>query len=383
MLSYAASIRREIHMRPGIGFELDDTLAILRRELSDIGVEYTEKYGKSSIVATVNPEKSHFTIGIRADMDALPITEECDVPYKSLYEGKMHACGHDAHTAIALATLKRIYEMREKISCRVKFIFQAAEEYAPSGAMLMARDGVMDEIDCIVGLHCAPGDNTGKVGIIYGPKNATSDGFYLDFFGKSSHAAAQQSGVDAIMMAVRAYTDIEFMIAKAFPAKSPIIFNVGAIHGGEANNIISSECRMFCTLRTWSDEDATKAIEGIKKIIAAVADTAGGRATFTQAKHYPIIMNNETLTAKVEDAASKVVGKENILYIARSMGGEDFSYFANLKPGCHFNLGTKHPDQTETHGVHTSRFDIDEDALDIGVDIMTQFVLDNQGGIKF
>ena len=376
MLSYAASIRREIHMRPGIGFDLDDTLEILRRELNEIGVEYTEKYGKSSIVATVNPEKSHFTIAIRADMDALPITEKCDVPYKSIYEGKMHACGHDAHAAIALATLKRIYEMKDSISCRVKFIFQAAEEYAPSGAMLMAKDGVMNDIDCIVGLHCAPSNTTGKVGIIYGPKNATSDGFYLDFYGKSSHAAAQQSGVDAIMMAVRAYTDIEFMIAKAFPAKSPIIFNVGAIHGGEANNIISSECRMFCTLRTWDDNDAIKAIAGIKKIIAAVADTAGGRATYTQAKHYPIINNNDTVTSLVEAAATKVVGKENILYIARSMGGEDFSFFSDCASGAFFHIGCVREADMPAPPLHSKDFYIDEECLTVGALMHTALVLD-------
>jgi amidohydrolase len=154
MESYVVRARRYLHMHPEIGFELDATLAFVRSELEKMGVEYTEEYGKSSIVATVNKEKSNFTIGVRADMDALPITEENDVPYKSKCDGKMHACGHDAHTAIALDVLRRVNEAKEKIDCRVKFVFQAAEEYPPSGAKLMAEDGVMNDIDCIVSLHC-------------------------------------------------------------------------------------------------------------------------------------------------------------------------------------------------------------------------------------
>ncbi len=383
MDSYVVRMRREFHMHPEIGFDLPCTLKTLRAELDRMGVEYTEEFGKSSIVATVNPEKDHFTIGVRADMDALPIQEENDVPYRSLHEGKMHACGHDAHTAIALATLREIHEMRDKINCRVKFLFQPAEEFEPSGAMLMARDGVMKDIDCIVGLHVDTNFDVGHLAITPGPQNATSDGFMLDFYGTASHAARQHLGVDANVMAMRAFMDIELTVAKEISAKKPVIFNVGAIHGGTTNNIICDHCSMFCTLRTWEDSVAEHILDKIRRIIEAVASTAGGRATFTLKKHYPIVHNDETMTALLRAAGVTVVGEENMHVNARGLGGEDFSYLSNEKPGAFLRLGVRNKEKGLTVGVHNGRFDLDEDALELGVKVFKQFILDNQNGIQF
>ena len=379
MLSYAAEMRRKFHMCPEIGFDLTETLALLRAELDKIGVPYTEKYGKSSIVATVNEEKSRYTIGIRADIDALPMKEENDVPYKSRHEGKMHACGHDAHCAVALATLAEIYRLRDKINCRVKFIFQSAEEYTTSGARLMAEDGVMDGIDCIAALHCDPIYTAGQVGFRNGAQGAISDGILLEFFGKSTHAAFQQGGVDAIMMAVRAYSDIEFMIAKELPAVTPVIFNAGKIEGGKTNNIIADYCKIYCTLRTHTEDVEEKALRRIREICEYTAKCAGGSAKFTHVKHYPIVYNDERVTDKMRAAAAKVVGEKNVLPKMRTMGGEDFSYFAMRKPGCMMRLGVTTPGKPVT-GLHQTTFDIDESALDIGVEVFKTFILDNMNG---
>ena len=375
MNEYAVKIRRELHRRPEIGFDLPCTLALLRRELDALGVEYTEEFGKSSIVATINPERSHFTIGIRADMDALPITERNETEYRSEIEGQMHACGHDAHTAIALAALKALNEIKDRITCRVKFIFQAAEEYAPSGAMLMARDGVMKDIDEIIALHVDTDLNAGTVGFVPGYMNATSDGFTLDFYGKSAHVAFQQYGRDAIMMAVRAYTDIEFMIAKEISAREPIIFNCGAIHGGTTNNVICDHASMFCTLRTHTDETAEYVLSKIKRIGEAVADTAGGRFEYTQKKHYPTVYNDPEIEKKLRAVAAETVGDGYILEKRRSMGGEDFSYLSNEKPGCMFRLGVKNAERGIVHGLHTDLFDLDESALEVGVSMFKNYVL--------
>ena len=383
MKDYVVSLRRELHQHPGIGFDLDETLAILRRELDALGVEYTEKYGKSSIVATINPEKSHFTIGVRADMDALPIQEANDVPYKSKNEGKMHACGHDAHTAIAMATLKRVWEMRDEIACCVKFLFQPAEEYSTSGAKLMAEDGVMQEVDCLLAMHCDTTFTTGHVAITPGPQNANSDGFKLDFYGIASHAANQEKGVDANLMAMRAFMDIELVVAKCFSAKAPIIFNVGAIHGGVTNNILCDHCSMFCTLRTWTDEVREGMLTRIRAIAEAVALTSGGRVTYTPVKYYPIVHNDPTLTACFRASAARALGEECVHDNARSMGGEDFSYFANEKPGSFMRLGVKPADKEKVPGVHNDCFDIDESALSVGVNVYLQFILDHQNGIEF
>lgn len=379
MLSYAAEMRRKFHMCPEIGFDLTETLALLRAELDKIGVPYTEKYGKSSIVATVNEEKSRYTIGIRADIDALPMKEENDVPYKSRHEGKMHACGHDAHCAVALATLAEIYRLRDKINCRVKFIFQSAEEYTTSGARLMAEDGVMDGIDCIAALHCDPIYTAGQVGFRNGAQGAISDGILLEFFGKSTHAAFQQGGVDAIMMAVRAYSSIEFMIAKEMPALTPVVFNAGSIEGGKTNSIIADYCKIYCTLRTHTEDVEEKALRRIREICEYTAKCAGGSAKFTHVKHYPIVYNDERVTDKMRAAAAKVVGEKNVLPKMRTMGGEDFSYFAMRKPGCMMRLGVTTPGKPVI-GLHRPNFDIDEKALGIGVEVFKTFILDNMNG---
>jgi amidohydrolase len=383
MDSYVINTRRRLHEYPEIGFDLPRTLKLVRDELSAMGVEYTEQYGKSSIVATVNPEKSGFTIGIRADMDALPIKEATDLPFKSRLDGQMHACGHDAHTAILLDTCRRISAMKDKIACRVKFIFQAAEEYPPSGAKLMAEDGVMDGIDCIIALHVNTDYKAGEIALRYGARNATSDGFYLEFYGRPAHVAHQHRGVDAIMMAVKAYTEIEFTVAKEIKAQDAVIFNVGAIHGGTTNNVICDKCSMYCTLRTQSQENADHILGKIKKIISAVAETSGGKAEFIESKHYPIVINDDILTRRVELTAAKVVGEDKIFTREQGMGGEDFAYFANIKPGCMFELGVCPDVDGKVYGLHTDRLIIDESALSVGSDIFVQFVLDNMNGIKF
>ncbi len=383
MSEYAIRIRRQLHQYPEIGFALDRTLALVRHELDAIGLPYTEEYGRSSIVATLNAEKSHFTIGIRADMDALPITEKTKVPYRSKLKGQMHACGHDAHTAILLDTARRLIEMKDEINCCVKFLFQSAEEYPPSGAKLMAEDGVMDTIDCAIALHCEPSVHAGRVNMCAGAQNAVSNGFVLDFYGKSSHVVQQQAGVDAIMMAVKAYTAIEMAVAKEVPVKEPCVFNAGSIHGGESNNSICDHVSMYCTLRTWDaslDEKMTKRIKGI---CSAVAKESGGKFKYTQKKYYPILINDKTMTERMWQAAAAVIGEDHIGLHGRGLGGEDFAYFAQRKPCCLFRLGVRNDQKDCKYGLHQDKFNVDEDALEIGAGIFIQFVKDNMNGIAF
>ncbi len=273
--------------------------------------------------------------------------------------------------------------MRDKINCRVKFIFQAAEEYPPSGAKLMAEDGVMDDIDCVIALHIDPSSApTGKIALASGPINAASNGFLLEFFGRSAHAARQHDGVDAIMMAVKAYTSIEMMIAKELPATAARIFNVGAIHGGETNNVICPHASMFCTVRSWEEEVDAKIIRRIKEICTAIAKESGGRFKFTQKKFYPIVDNSKMMTELMRKSAASVIGDENILQQRRTMGGEDFAYFSRIKPGCMFRLGTRNEEKDCIYSLHQDKFNIDEDSLPIGSAIFVQFVLDNMNGIN-
>ena len=379
--AYAVDIRRKLHMYPETGFDLEKTLSVLRKELSETGVEYTEKYGRSCIVATINPEKNHFTIGIRADMDALPIAEENDVEYKSKIEGRMHACGHDAHTAIALATLKELYAVKDKINCCVKFLFQSGEE-GFSGAKYMVEDGVMNDIDCIVALHVDAGCNAGEIRLKTGEQNANADHFSIEFFGKDSHVARQQNGVDANMLAIKAYTAIEFMIAKEVQYDDVVIFNAGEIHGGTADNVISSYCSMGCTLRTWKDETQKRLLDRIKKIAETTAEICGGKAKIIMKCQNPVLINNDEITQKLKTAAEKVIGSENITEHIRNTEGEDFAYFSRLKPACMFRLGVANKTKRKQYAIHTAKFDIDEEALDIGIRIFKQFVFDNMDNRK-
>jgi amidohydrolase len=360
---------------------LDKTLALLRRELEKIGVEYTEKYGKSSIVATVNPEKSRYTIAIRADMDALPIEEKNDLPYKSKNKGMMHACGHDAHTAIALGALRRINEMRDKIDCRVVFLFQPAEEYRISGARLMAEDGVMDGIDCIVALHVSPDLDAGRINIVDGDRNAISNGFELNFYGKSAHAALRGDGIDAILMAARAY---DKLISEITDEKigERVIFNVGRISGGVTNNIVCDECKMFATLRSFSDDKAQMTLEKIDSICTEIASALGGRFERVTVKHYPKVYNDPEVAGAIRRCAVQLLGRENVGEERRGLGGEDFSYFANIKPGAMFRLGVRNEEKGIVMGLHNDRFDLDEDALETGVEMFVRFVLENMNGYK-
>ena len=293
MKKYATRIRRELHSRPGVGFELDQTLEIIKRELDSMGVEYTEKMGKSSIVATVNPEKKNYTLAIRADADALPITEKNEVAYKSKNEGIMHACGHDAHTAIVLDALRRINEMREKVPFRVKFIFQSAEEYKTSGAKLLCNDGVMNGVDTIVALHCDPEIEVGKVAVSDGPQNSTSFGFYLNFFGKSAHAAKRELGIDALEMAHEAYAKITDLVKKEIECGERVIFHVGKIEGGTTNNIVADSCSMFSTLRTYSDEKSYELRAKMEEICEDIAKKHGGRFELIEVKFYPVVINDK------------------------------------------------------------------------------------------
>lgn len=380
-MNYVTRMRRELHKIPELGFELPKTVAFLKAQLDEIGIEYTEKYGISSIVATINPEKTNFTIGIRADIDGLPIQEINEVEYKSTIDGQMHACGHDAHAAIALATAKRLYAMRDQLNCRVKILFQANEEIS-CGAKNMVEDGVMDDIDCIVALHCAPELQTGSVRISAGELNATSTSFKLKFFGKSTHAASQQSGVDAIMMAVRAYTDLQFMVSKEVPAAERVIFNVGTFNGGTAKNVIAEYCELVCTLRTWTETRAQKILSRVRSIITHTAEDMGGRAEFEQIAYYPIVINDEKVTERMKKVAVSLFGEDKVMPRPRGMGGEDFSYFAQKKPACMVRFGTGNKEKGIIAGVHHNNFDVDEDALELGVEMFTRFVLENQNGLN-
>ncbi len=382
-VQYAKDLRHELHQIPEIGFDLPKTLAVVRRELDAMGITYTETYGKSSIVATINEGKP-FTIGLRADMDALPVQEAGSNPYPSKHAGQMHACGHDVHTANLLAVARKLNDMRDQLRCTVKLLFTPAEEYITPGCSLMAADGVMDDIDCVLACHVNPMDSVGTVGMMHGGTNANSTGLTVEFFGKSAHANAQHKAVDAIRMAMEAYFAMEMIVAREINSKEPCVLNVGTIHGGKTNNVVCDHVEMFLSIRTW-DDDVTEYVQRrIREVCEGVAKLAGGTAKVTLKKHLPYLTNHPAMVRQLRKTAEKLLGVENVKVAERTMGGEDFAFLTRKKPGAMFRLGVGNDTNPDTRcALHNDHFDADERCFETGIAMFTNFVLENQDGIAF
>ena len=382
-VEYAKQLRHELHQIPEIGFDLPKTLAVVRRELDAMGVSYTEKYGKSSIVVTINEGKP-FTIGLRGDMDALPVQEESNNPYPSQHPGQMHACGHDAHTAQMLAVTRKINDMKDQIRCCVKILFTPAEEYITPGCKLMVEDGVMDDIDCVVACHVNPTLEVGKIGVMAGGLNANSMGIMAEFFGKSAHAHSPQKGVDAIRIAVQAYMGMQTIVSREAPAQEPCVLNVGAFNAGHTNNIICDYAKLFISTRTWSDELTATLEKRIREVCEGTAAMCGGTAKVTVTKLLPYVLNHQVMADKLRQTAVKLLGEENVIVPVRTMGGEDFSFLSRVKPGVLFRLGVSNDHNPDTLApLHNGHFDLDERCFETGINVFINFVLENQDGIAF
>ena len=377
---YIISLRREIHEHPEIGFDLPNTIAVVKRELEKLGVEYTEQYGESAVVAIINPEKKHFTIGIRADMDALLINEINDIPYKSKIPGQMHACGHDAHTAMLLGTAKALKAMEDKIACRVMLVFQPSEEGIRSGAEELVKSGLMDEIDIIIGQHIENWLESGTIGVCSGSSMASSRNVKLEFFGRTAHATLPHSGNDALAAAVRAYSGIQAMLARKLNPFSKYVCSIGKLAGGTTQNVIADYAEMLGTIRTFDMKVDEMLIKNIEEIANHSAEEFGCTAKLTTSLKAFVLYNNPYLSDLVLAAAEKVVGKDNIVHMPEKLSSEDFSQYVTKKPGVFFRLGTRNAEKGCTTLPHNNDFMLDEDALPLGTDTCVQFVLDNMNG---
>ena len=380
---YARQLRHELHQIPEIGYDLPKTTAVVKRELDAMGIPYTEKYGKGSVVAYINEDKK-VTIGLRADMDALPIQEASANPYPSTHEGAMHACGHDVHTAQMLAITRKLNNMKDSLRCRVKIIFQPAEEYITPGAKMMVENGVVDDVDCAIACHVNGTRDVGTISLLPHASNANSMGILCEFFGTPAHAHSQQKGVDAIRMAIQAYMGMELMAAREIPSKECFVFNVGQFTGGNTNNIVCDYAKIFISARSWTDEMSAFMEKRIREICEATARMCGGEAKVTVTKLIPYVYNNPILTEKVRQSAERTLGKACVTKYKRSMGGEDFSFMSRKKPCVMISLGSGCDDNPDTRRpVHNDHFDVDERCFDCGIDVFVNFILDNQDGIDF
>ena len=380
---YARNIREQLHQCPEIGYDLTETLEIVHRELDAMGIAHTDKYCRSSVVGYINPGMP-FTIGMRADMDALPIQEEVDVPFKSRNPGKMHACGHDAHTAILLAAAKKLKDMEGQLRCTVKLIFSPAEEYHDSGCLHLAENGVMDDVDCAIAMHVTADGESGVITVNEGGgMNASVSGFTVDFYGQSCHVASQQNGKDAILMAMDAITAMEFMIAKEVDGRKTRVMNIGSFHGGEVANVICNHVTIKGTLRTWDDDVSEYVVKRMEQICNGVAAQCGGRAEFNLHSNMPYIIGNPTMQKKLRQTAENIAGSGNVGTRPRTMGGEDYAYLSRLKPCGHFKVGVKPLGMQGKNAGHSTTYVVDNGVFQPAIDMFVNFVLENQDGIEF
>ena len=378
---YIINLRHEIHKYPEIGFDLPKTIAVVKRELEKLNVPYSEKYGESSVVGFINPNTKGFTIGIRADMDALPIEEKVDIPFKSTIKGQMHACGHDAHTAMLLGTAKALKEMEDKIDCRVLLIFQPSEEGVRSGAKELVDGGLMDEVDVIVGLHVENWLPSGTVGVCAGPSMASSRNFKVSFYGATAHASLPQSGVDALSAIIKTYNDIHLSLSREVNPFEQYVFSVGKLEGGTTQNVIADYAYMVGTIRTFNNELDDYIIKKLEKIANLVAKETGARAEVETSLQATVLYNNPYLSSLALKSAEKIVTEKGIVKMNKKLSSEDFSHYVSKKPGVFIRLGTKNEEKGCVTLPHNNDFLIDEDAFEIGTNLCVQFVLDNMKGI--
>ncbi len=368
-------------MYPEVDFDLPKTVAVVKRELEAIGIPYTEKYGKSSVVGYVNPEKEGFTIAIRADMDALRLQESLDLPYRSKNDGYMHACGHDAHTAMLLGVAKVLKAMEEKLDCRVKLLFQPSEEGVKSGAIMMIENGVLDDVDVIIGQHVTHALETGVMGVCPGESQASSRHFKIEVFGKSAHAALSHTGIDALAVAVRMYNAIQLVLSREISPLERYLCSIGTLNAGTTHNNVADHAVMTGTIRTFNTELSGFIFKRIEQIAKGLSEETGAKITVEGPLKSVCVYNNPYLSELVMESMKKVVGEENTVYFNIGMGSEDFSRFGEVVPAVFFRLGTGNKKKGITASVHHDDFNISEDALINGVKTMIQFVVENQKGI--
>lgn len=370
-------IRRDFHMHPELGTEEYRTQDKICNILEKLNIEYKKGIADTGVVGIIRGNHKGKTIALRADMDALPIVERNNVEYKSKIDGKMHACGHDAHVTILLGVAKILMEIKEEIKGNIKLIFQPAEETI-GGAERMIKEGVMEnpKVDAVFGLHMAPEIPVGKIGIKYGKMNASSDTLNIQIFGQSTHGAYPHSGVDSIVIASQVINALQTIVSRKVSPIDSVVISIGQINGGTANNIISNSVKMKGTLRTLSPKTRDMAIKNIKDIVENIPKTMGGKGKFIREEGYMSLINSDNMVNLVRESVNQLLGEKNVIRIdSPSLGVEDFSYFLKDTNGAFFRLGCRNEEKDIIYDGHSDRFDIDEDSLPIGVAIQVLNVI--------
>lgn len=365
-------VRRHLHAHPELSYKEFETSNFIRQKLHSWGIPFTimAETGVVGLIRGKNPEKR--IIALRADMDALPIQEENDVPYKSVNPGVMHACGHDVHTTCLLGAARILQETREEWEGSVKLIFQPGEEKNPGGASLMIKDGVLEnpKPEAIYALHVHPGMEIGKLSFRAGKVMASADELYITIRGKGGHAASPHLTADTIHIASQLVVALQQVVSRKADPFHPTVLTITSFQGGYTTNVIPSEVKLMGTFRSMDETWRFKAHDWIRQISHDLVTNLGAELDLHIDVGYPNVYNNEDLHLKAMAAARQFQGYENVSETELRMGAEDFGYYSQLIPGCFFRLGVGNKEKGISAGVHTPVFNIDERAIENGMGIM-------------
>ncbi len=373
------NMRRDFHRNPELSQNEFRTQKKIMDYLNECGIE-NYVCAETGVVGVIRGRHKGKTVGLRGDIDALPITEKNSQPYCSVNPGVMHACGHDAHTTILLGIgkiMKELADSKESFAGNVKLFFQPAEETIGGGDR-MVQEGCMlnPDVDYVLGLHVMPYIDAGKVELKYGKLNASTDSINIILKGKSAHGAYPDKGIDAIAMAGNVITSLQTIVSRNISPLNSVVISLGRISGGVKDNIIADEVKMSGTLRALDDDTRSFAKQRITDIVKNTAIAFGGEGTVDFYDGYQALINNDEVVDVIKETAEKVLGKDNIVFKEfPSLGAEDFSYFSDAAKGGFFHLGCGNIKEGITSPIHTESFDIDEECLKVGVLLQVNNVL--------
>jgi amidohydrolase len=368
--------RRRLHQKPELGFREQLTAGFITQQLTAWGIEHQTEVAKTGIVATIAGHTSGRVLAIRADMDALPIQEENQVPYRSQHDGIMHACGHDGHVAIALGTAFYLSQHRDTFSGTVKLIFQPAEE-GPGGAKPMIEAGVLEhpQVDAIIGLHLWNNLPLGTVGVRSGALMAAVECFRCTILGKGGHGAMPHQTVDSVVLGAQIVNALQTIVARNVDPIESAVVTVGEFHAGTALNVIADTARLSGTIRYFNPQYEQFFAQRLEQIIAGVCQAHGASYELSHWQLYPPVINHPEIAQLVRSVAETVVETPiGVVPECQTMGGEDMSFFLQAVPGCYFFLGSANPLKQLAYPHHHPRFDFDETALSVGVEMFVRCV---------
>ncbi len=370
-------IRRDLHKHPEVGFDLERTSNLVSDKLKELGFDVKTNIAKTGIVGLIEGNEAGPTIALRADMDALPIKEQTELSFASVEDDKMHACGHDGHTAILLGVAMVLAEIKDELKGKVKLIFQPAEE-GPGGAKPMIEEGVMKnpEVDAILGLHIWLEIEAGKVGVKEGPLFASIDEVDIDIKGESSHGASPHQGVDAVVVAADLINSFQTIVSRNINPIDSAVITIGKINGGYVRNVIADNVRLEATVRSLNPDVRKKLEEEIYKKVEKICSASDADYEIDYRNLYPPLLNDNKINGLVKNNAIKVMGAENVIDIEEpTMGGEDFAFFLKEVPGTFFLLGGRNEGKEITAPHHNPNFTFDEDIMTDGIEIMINSVI--------